>query len=95
MQGLGYADRGCLQSIERGVPAGGEFTLTSLAEEILNGLVPAMMAVTDQGMDGRVRDPDVIAIGVGTGVTLGVECLLAAGRAFALGIGGYGFRGSW
>jgi hypothetical protein len=57
--------------------------------------VPAMMAVTDQGMNRRVGVPEVLAIGVGTSVTLGVDGFLAAGGAFALGIGDHAFGGSW
>jgi hypothetical protein len=74
------------------VPAGGEFAFTGLAKEILNRLMAAVVAVTHQGMDGRVRVQEDVTIGVRTGISLGVDWFLAAPGAFALGIRDYGFR---
>jgi hypothetical protein len=76
------------------VSAGGEFALASGAEEILNRLVAAMVAVTDQGMDGRVRVQEVVAIGVRTGKTLVVDGFLTPAGAFAQSIGDHGFGAS-
>jgi hypothetical protein len=106
---LSHADGRCFEPIEGGVPAGGEFPkgVTGPAKEVLNRLVAAAVAVTNQGtrvpeaqrsgMDGRVRVQEEVTIGVRIGITLGVDCFLAkrAARAFALGIWGYVFRGSW
>jgi hypothetical protein len=91
MECLGDAFGGSLQPVEGGVPADGEFAFTGLAEEIPNGLVPAMVSVTDQSMNGRVGDFEVLAIGVGTGIALRGDGLFAATRAFALGVRDHGF----
>jgi hypothetical protein len=73
--------------IERRVLAGGDLALASLAEEIPNRFVATVVTIADQGMNGRVGDLEVFAVAVWTGVTLGVDGLLAATGAFALGVG--------
>jgi hypothetical protein len=60
------AGRGSLQSIEWGVPTGGDLPLAGLAEEILDQLVAAVITVANQSVDSRVGDPEVLAIGIGT-----------------------------
>ncbi len=57
------------------MPAGGEFALTGLAIQILNRLMAAVVAISDQGMDGRICVQEEITIGVRTGITLGVDAL--------------------
>ncbi len=66
--------------------------MTDLAEEILNSVMATVVAIADQGLDGRVRVPEVVAIRMRTGVTLVVEPFLAATGTFALGVGDHGFR---
>jgi hypothetical protein len=92
MQSLGDTFGRGFEPIERGVSAGSELPLTGLAEEILNRLMATMVAIADQGVDGRVRVPEVVAIRMRTSVTLGVEPFLAAAGAFALGVRDHGFR---
>jgi hypothetical protein len=75
MQGLGNTSGRRLQTIKWGIPAGRELTFTGLAIEITDGLVSAVTAVADQGMDGRVRVQEVVAIRMRTGITLSVDAL--------------------
>jgi hypothetical protein len=95
MEDLGNTPGWRLQTIEWGIPAGRDLSFTGLAEEILDRLVAAVIAVADQGVDGRVGDPEVPAIRVGTGVPPGVDGFLAAAGAFALGIRDNGCRAGW
>ena len=68
-----------------------------MAEEVPDGVVMAMMAIADEGMDSGIGDPMVGAIGIGAGVAVRVDRLLAkrASPALALSVGhdGSGGRG--
>ncbi len=94
MECLGDALGRRFESIEWSVSSGGDLSFAGLAEKIPDRLVATMVAVGNQGMHGRIRDPEVLAIGVRTGVTLSVGGFLAAARAFALAIRSYGSWGS-
>ena len=86
MQDLGNAGRGRFEAVECRVPACRELMVAGLAVEILDGVVLSMVAVADEGVNGRVGNVVVITDGVGTGLAAGVNVLLATARALSLGI---------
>jgi hypothetical protein len=72
----------------------GEFVVTGLAKEILNRVVTTVMTVADEGMYGGVGDPVIVAVGIGAGMAVGVDCLLASSPAFQLTVRHHGSDGS-
>lgn len=102
VQRLGDTLRRRFELIEGRVSAGSDLALAGLAEEIPNGFVATVVTIADQstivpeaqrsGMNGGVGNSEVFAIGVWTGVTLGVDGPFATTGVLALGIRYHGFR---
>jgi len=61
--------------------------MASLAVEILDWIMKAVMAIADEGMDGWVSYLAIVTVGVGTSLATGINVLLAAPRALSLRIG--------
>jgi hypothetical protein len=98
VQDQGYLGGRCFETVERGVPPGGELLVAGLAVEILNAVVAPMVALANQGVDGGVADLVIVAIGIRAGLAIGIDRLPATSSALALGVrhdgsGGGGQRG--
>ena len=97
MQDLSDAGDWGAESVEGGVSTRREFVVARLAEEILDRIMSAMMAIADEGVDSGIGDPMVGAIGIGAGLAVRLDRLLAkrASPALALSVGhdGSGGRG--
>ena len=60
-----------LQPVQNGVLTAGELLAAGLAFEIQDRLLFSMAALSDQGVDVIIRDPEIFAIWVRTKITLG------------------------
>jgi len=59
-----------------------------LTEQVLDAVVPTVVTVTDEGVNGWVRVVEVATTRVRTGIATRVEGFLATAAAFQLGVGG-------
>jgi hypothetical protein len=65
------------QTVERGVASGCERRVTSLTTKGLDPLGMAMLAISDEGMDVSIGDPEIWTLQVGTGKALRIHPVLA------------------
>ena len=91
-----YGDlvRGSFQTVQGGVAPSTERGAASLAAKGLDLLGTAMLAIPDKGVDVRISDPEVGALLIGTGKTLGVHSLGGSPPAFDLAPGAHRRRRS-
>jgi hypothetical protein len=75
------------QTVEGRVAPGGERGTTGLTTKGLDALNMAMLAISDEGVDLSIGDPEVRALRVGTGVAFGVYPLGCSPAAFHLAPG--------
>jgi len=59
-----------------------------LTEQVLDAVVPTVVTVTDEGVNGLFRVVEVATTRVRTGIATRVEGFLATAAAFQLGVGG-------
>jgi hypothetical protein len=71
------------------VAPGSESRVTGQAAKRLDPLGMAMFAIPNQGMNVSICDPEVRALVVGTGETLGVYVFRGSPSAFDLGPGAH------
>ncbi len=76
-----------LERIQGRVQATGETLVAPLTFPVLNVFVDTAFSIPNKCVNALIGDPEVLALGIGTGVTLGGETFLASTSAFALGIG--------
>ena len=81
-----FVTRGA-QTIESGHDARGDFALTSLAHEIRDDFLIAMVAVMDKGVNRLIGNATIDTIQMRARETLSGKFLLGAALAFDLGIG--------
>src|SRR5258708_38347741 len=81
--------RGRFQPVQRGVAPGGERGAARLTAKGLDALGSPMLAISDEGMEGRVGIAEVDALLIGTGVALGLHTLGRSPSAFHLRQGAY------
>ena len=67
--------------------ATGEALFTPLAFPVLNVFVYTAFPVTYDRVQQVIDDPEVITLGIGTGVTLGCELFGATASTFPLNVG--------
>ncbi len=72
--------QGCMQ-------ATGETLVAPLTFPILDVFADTPFSIPNKCVNALISDPEVLALGIGTGVTLGGDTFLAATSAFALGVG--------
>ena len=76
-----------LDVIQWCVQATGEAFMTPLTFPILDLFANSPFSIADESMQPVISDAEVVAFGIGAGVTFGREILPATTRAFPLGIG--------
>src|SRR5512137_727479 len=86
VQDLGDLGGRCFETVEGGIPPGGELLVASLAVEILNGVVASVVPIADEGVDGGVGDLVIVAVGIWAGLAMGIDRLPATSSALALGV---------
>jgi len=57
--------------------------------------MPAMVAITDEGMKGGIDNPAIVTVRIGAGLAVRVDCLRASAPAFPLGIRHHGVGPTW
>jgi hypothetical protein len=77
------------QMVQGGVTPGSERRVTGRTSKRLDALDLAMLAISDQSVDGSVSDAEVRALVVGTGETLGIYPFGSTPSAFDLAPGAY------
>jgi hypothetical protein len=70
--------------VEVSVTSSREFAQAGLAVEILDGILPTVVSVTDQSMDSRISNVAIVAVGVGAGLAARVDRFLAERPAVAV-----------
>ncbi len=83
-QHLAHALGGALEAVQRGIAAGAEGGPTRLAAEGLDALMLAVGAVTNEGMDLRIRAAIGGTGGGRTGTSVGVDAFGGAAPAFSV-----------
>ena len=78
---------GCLEVIHGSGQAGGTTLATGLTAEVLDVVVFATAAITDEGMDGGVGDGEEVAAGIEAGEAASIDDLGTTGAALALSPG--------
>jgi hypothetical protein len=86
VQDLGDADLRCFETVERSVPACRKLRMASLAVEILDGIMLAVVAIPDEGVEGGVRNGAIVTFWVGTGLAARVYRLFTTAWALSLGL---------
>src|SRR5215470_348601 len=81
--------RGRFQAVQRGVASRTEGGTAGLTPKRLDPLSPAMLAISDEGMEGSVGVAEVDALLIGAGVALGLYTLGRSPSAFHLRPGAY------
>ena len=76
-----------MQAIECGHDARGDFALASLAHEIRDVFLFAVVAIMDKGVNGLIGDATIDTIQMRASEPLGGIYLLGAALTFDLGIG--------
>ena len=76
--------RGSFQTVQGRVASSTEGGVAGLAAKGLDPLDTAMLAISDQGVDVCIGDPEVRAEGVGTSEPLGVDAFGCSSSAFHL-----------
>ncbi len=85
--------RGGVQTIQGGVAPGSERGLAGLTAKGLDPLGMPMPAISDEGMDVSIGDPEIGTLLVGTGEALRIHTLGCSPSAFHLTPGAYWRRG--
>jgi hypothetical protein len=83
VQDLGYRGGKGLQAIQDGMTPDGELLAAELTAQVLNAFVFAMGSVSDQGMEGLIRDQIVVAEWIGAEISLCADGLFLPTNAFA------------
>lgn len=76
-----------LEIIQRCVKSTGEAFTAPLAFPVLDVFLFTSFSITNECVDAMIGDADVVTLGIGAGMAVGGDPLLAATGAFALRVG--------